>query len=140
MKNVNTVKRDITSAFPDAQTLVRLPPNDLREAWSALACLEEKSVKRLLPSLMLTVLEAEENGVSLSLADQVIYYLDGIESNRAPRLRDLSSKSKIFETFSIEQTDVIVRWLDWVKGMTFADAARDDIEDAMRFWKRKSEQ
>ncbi|MBV6501897.1 MAG: hypothetical protein CJBNEKGG_04438 [Prosthecobacter sp.] len=136
MKNLNT-KLEILEAFPGAHSLISVPKEELDDLWSFLPQLDVEGVQRLLPCLMLTALEASEQRISIPLADQVVYYLDGIEKDRPLGERDLNHKVRIFELFSNAQIAAIVSWLDFVSYLPFTRSASLERDSALTFWRER---
>jgi hypothetical protein len=131
--------KKIIGEFPEARSLDDIDQKELSDLWSVLPCLDVDGVKRLLPCLMLTVLKAEAGKISLTFADQLIYYLDGYESGLSKDLAMGVHKQRILRSFSQGQAILIRQWLEFIIDMKFADCARDQLVSALEYWQMVSQ-
>ena len=140
MNPVSQLEAKIQEAFPGARSLLSDPDVGLDHLWVELPLFESDGVRRLLPCLMLTVLEASRSSVTIpSGADQVLIFLDGRQKHLPLSHRTTESKVKTAATFSRPQVEAVRAWLDFVRGLSFTEPVISSLRSAKKFWKQQAE-
>jgi hypothetical protein len=134
----------IRKAFSCTTSLDSLSTEDAREANYEIAKLDNASVLRLLPLLMMR--EMYDN--SSSNGDHLVYFFDGAlvkrdkEGKLVPRNEKTHAvfyhfKKEDFKNFTKEQAHVIVLWLKQVAIPKYNQLCPVDILSALSFWENR---
>lgn len=136
MSNIATLEKRIGLAFPGREK--HIDEKERGALRRAISRLDDASVKKFLPALLVDILNVSQSGGSRD-DDFVIYFLDGLKLHEAnPEERRFRQKlaDRTFQSFTKEQTSVISEWLSAVADYDFIKICEEDYRSAVLYWER----
>ncbi|GAT32429.1 hypothetical protein TSACC_2827 [Terrimicrobium sacchariphilum] len=136
MSDIATLEKRIDLAFPGREK--HIDEEDCGELRHAISRLDDASVKKILPALLVDILTVSQSGGSRD-DDFVIYFLDGLKLDEAnPEERRFRQKlaDRTFQSFTKEQRSVISEWLSAVADYEFIKMCEEDYRSAVLYWER----
>jgi len=141
---MNILERRIRKAFSCTDSLDSLSSEDAKELNYEITALDNASVARLLPLLMMKEMYDD----SRKSGDHLVYFLDGALlkrdklGNLVPRNEKINAeryrfKNEDFKDFTKEQARVIVRWLKQVATPKYKNLCSVHITSAITYWREK---
>lgn len=134
MSDIAALEARFDLAFPRREKYI--DEDGRRELRRSISRLDDASVKKFLPALLVDILKAPQWGWS-SEDDMVIYFLDGLKSSETDQekrrfLRKLADRT--FKSFTKEQASVILEWLNAVADCEFIKICEEDYRSAVLYW------
>ena len=141
---VRSLEEKIRNAFGCVAAIESISAQEARELNHGINRLDNASVKRFLPLLMLRELYAENMFSFQGTGDHLVYFLDGalqrqkhdadISGNYQSYYEQLKIVERRFSEFSKCEADAILAWLREVAIPKYGEMCNDDIESAIQFW------
>lgn len=136
MSDIATLEKRIDLAFPGREK--HIDEKERGALRRAISRLDNASVKKLLPAVLVDILTMSQSGDS-GEDDLLIYFLDGLKLHEAdPEERRFLRKlaDRTFQSFTKEQASVISEWLNAVADYEFIKICKEDYRSAVLYWER----